>query len=449
MNIFLGLNTKLDLNLASKLRQSVPLHTVDFYVLDSLNSSHIHGSFDRIENIKGGKKKVRFDSMTLLRNLKSNLDYFQDIDLKEEELAYKNSIIEYFESINEYDIFCFSVYGRYIFNYILIVSILKKRFPSSAIIVGGPEIILEDGSREIFERLGCVTSTGDIESSIKTFIEKGNSSTFSNMKNFDLSNVPKYNEDELQYLNGYIQLTGSRGCPNNCYFCSTPKLGKFNAVSRKVYAQWIDYYQSIGVKKILLADNTLNSFDFDTFLDNLQGNQINLLEADITLDKLSQAQVMKMKNVGFNSFSMGLEGVHPDMSNIINKKMPSYQEIYDLIHVISSEGIKLNLFYIFGMPGQTRDIFMNELEFIYKINSSFPSVTFELYPYFLAPKSYIDANREKFRVQASNLYNVYSIEIPEFTTALEKIVIDYTYPEIEDLYNKQQIAYSTIKNVRG
>lgn len=454
MNIFLGLNTAKDINLAAKVKTKLNKHNIsynlDFYNLESLNSTHsLNLSENRIDNIKGGHRKIREDLMKVLYNIKTKNDYLDGMQLLEEEKLYKSALFEFFDNLPEYDLFCFSIYKRYMINYIVIIDILKKKFPHAQFLIGGPEIALEDGSKEIFETLGCFTSNGDIDSSVFNLVVGSNHKSFMNMTQLTKYDVPEYTQEELDYLNNNIQLTSSRGCPNNCYFCSTPKISNFNAIKREVYVDWINHYNSAGVQEILIADNTLNSFQFDSFLDGLirTNNKIKLTEADITFNSLTIGQISKMGKAGFKSVSLGIEGVLTGES--INKKMPNPAETKVLISALMNEGIDVNLFYIFGFPGQSRDDFNRELEILTVINQKHPKVTFELYPYFLSPKSFIHLNKDQFGVKIAYIDNTYESIMPEFTESLRKMIYDYSYDGIEDLYNRQNIIYSVLTNLRG
>jgi hypothetical protein len=442
MNIFLGLNIARDLNLAAKIRNKLNKknisYNLDTFNLNSLNSSHLLNiDYDRISNIKNGHKKIREDLIRVLFNIDNNLEWSTNLKLLKEEILYKNDLLETIDSFEEYDLYCLSIYKRYMINYILIVYLIKKKFPNATILVGGPEIILEDSSKQIFESLGCKTSIGDIDESVYSVITS-TGSIFSDMRELTISDVPKYTKEELDYLNYNIQLTGSKGCPNYCYFCSTPKLAKFNSLNREIYADWIKYYQSKNINSIFIADNTLNSKGFDDFLNRLihNKNKVKLIGSNLTFNNLEEEQITKMKIAGFKSASIGIEGFF--MGELINKKMPNFSKILSLIYFFVNNNIKLNLFYIFGMPGQSRQIFNEEFKMLKELNYRFPQVSFELYPFFLAPKSYFHFKHKE-----------YGIKISYLDYPFDEMIYDYSYEYIEDLYNRQNLLYNTLTNIIG
>ncbi|MDD3263541.1 MAG: B12-binding domain-containing radical SAM protein [Candidatus Nanoarchaeia archaeon] len=394
-NIFVFLNTSKDLYLTSQVKNYLDKKNID-YKMDYYDFNN--------ESVAQGNDIDNF--VQIVENYYNKESLFNGINISEKKRKHIENQFVFFENLKGYDIYCFSLYDAYLSIQPIIALFLKEKYPNSKITFGGPEVILNDFTYESLKSMGFYCTRGDFEESLYQLLinekEFYNSNHFYNLSKLTKDDVPKYSKDELEYLNYNIMISSSRGCANNCYFCSSPALSRYNLLKRDVLIEWFKYYNQIGVKSIRFNDSTLNKFEFDKLLDGLIkiNNKIKIQNSDLAFDGLTIEQVKKMKKAGFNNVAFGIECLHPTLSKNINKKMPSLKIIYSLLKELNKQKISVKLFYIVGIPSQTIEIFYEELKFLKKINKDFSNISFEFYDYFISPKSYIEKNYEKFSIKS-------------------------------------------------
>lgn len=393
-NIFVSLNTSKDMYLTAQVKNYLDKKNID-YEMDYFDFNN--------ESVAEGNDIDNF--VQIVKNYYNKENLFNGLNISKKKREHIENQINYFKDLKEYDIYCFSLYDAYLSIQPIIALILKEKYPKSKINFGGPEIILSDFTYESLKSMGFYCTRGDFEESLFQLItnekEFYNSNHFYNLSKLTKDDVPKYSSEELKYLNYKIMVSSSRGCANNCYFCSSPALSRYNLLKRDVLVEWFKYYNKIGIEKVKFNDSTLNKFEFDKLLDGLIkiNNKIKIQNSDLAFDGLTIEQVRKMKKAGFTSVAFGIECLNPILSKNINKKMPSVEKIYNLLKELNKEKIHVKLFYIAGIPTQTKEIFYEELNFLKKINKDFDNISFEFYDYFVSPKSYIEKNYNKFSIK--------------------------------------------------
>lgn len=322
----------------------------------------------------------------------------------------------------DYDIYCF-LYYRNLDNQLIQALTLKKLNPAVKILFCGFRVSTNKFIRDLLSNIDIDWAIGDEDKSIydyiydyENFYKKDH---FNPLSSMTIDDVPKYTQEELEYSKYSIQITASKGCANNCKFCDNCNY-RFDWLPRKVLLEWIEYYNKIGIKKITFKDFNINRFEFDLLLNGLiaMNNKIKFVGMNfMEFNNLSLENSNKLLQAGFTSLFFGIECMSKETQLLCNKKMPSYEQVYNIIKNITNQKIDLALSTIFGFPNQSIDSFLEELEFILKLRKDFPKLSFGYNKFSLTFNSYMLNNIEKFniklkKVETKNLPEINNIELP-------------------------------------
>lgn len=439
-NIFFALNIVEDISYVSQTRTYLDKRDVS-YNLD-FRVYNLYKDVIGKDDIKETPDDELFDNYYYVNILKILNNYHLGNHLLSEVddcSGIKKTIIDTFQNINEYDLYCFSVYEHSLENWLLAALTLKTRNPDSNILFGGPEIMMNDYFDDIWVDLGIRYSKGDAEASIYKAITSDSIDCTSLVSMGELSadDVPKYTTDELIQSNYTITLNTSRGCPNKCKYCCTTNYTPYRVIKRSVVIQWIKYYNEIGVKYIKVNDPNLNLFKFEELLDGMIeiNNKCEIVFCLIEFNKLSESIIRKMREAGVKVVLVGIEGIHGDLQKKINKKQPDRETLIRYHEIFEEVGIDVCLAYVYGFPGQTPDIFKYELDLLVYLKR-FKNVRFDLYDFYFVKKSYMHDpdNFGEFGVTPTrNFKRLAEVLCPRYKDVFEKIYADYDYSDKQNI----------------
>lgn len=457
--IFVALNVSADIYLVAEIRAMLKRYNlekevqIDYYNFSLSFDSNINWDHNNEAFWNSRMRQRNLEVIPYaLRNIKYNLDPLTDIEFKEKDRQRKREYINFFKNIDEYDIYCFTSYNRYVFTQIIGTSILRKRFPNSKVIVGGPEVVLNEPSREIFESLGCLTSFKDIDVEILEQVT-GKESEWQEVRMLrkTADDIPIYEDEDLKYLDNTIRISSSRGCWSSCKFCCGPALATKDPIPRDVFANWLKQFQDRGIKEIFFNDMAINNYKFDDLLDNLLelGYNTPIPYTDVTLSRFKEdlSQFEKMAKVGFKRVAAGIECVTPEMGRLMYKQHKGRETYFEFFEELERVGIDVHLFYIFGQPGETLTSFTEDVTYFEEICQRNPKVTFEPCDFYLSPGSFIDQNREKFGVSVIPLDNPFPEELSEYTNIFNKYIWDAEYQDKHLIPKKIDHIYLRVPNI--
>jgi radical SAM superfamily enzyme YgiQ (UPF0313 family) len=164
----------------------------------------------------------------------------------------------------------------------------------------------------------------------------------------------------------------SRGCPEQCTFCSRPVFGR----------RWRSHSPEYVIKEIehLITEydvTTLSVMDDNFTVDMNRAKKIlddiiaKRWKLDIYFwngmrtDHITKKLVTKLKNAGCIAINFGVESVDPQVLRFI-KKGVNLMQIEKAIKLTRQTGIQANIFLIIGNPGDTAKSTDNMIEFVEK-----------------------------------------------------------------------------------
>lgn len=188
----------------------------------------------------------------------------------------------------------------------------------------------------------------------------------------NLDAAPPGNLDELPFpardlldmkayknqMNGipFTNMITSRGCPFNCYFCSSSKFGglKWRARGAKSIVDEIEHlYHTYGYKAFSFMDDnfTLNPKRIFEFADELESRGLNDIQwwcfSRVDILVKNEAMVKRMAEVGAYMIFLGLESNNEALLENYNKHIGNNEQ-QQAIELLKKYGIKIHGSYIMG-----------------------------------------------------------------------------------------------------
>jgi anaerobic magnesium-protoporphyrin IX monomethyl ester cyclase len=166
-----------------------------------------------------------------------------------------------------------------------------------------------------------------------------------------------------------VMLT-SRGCSYDCAFCYTPRASrrKVRFYSPERIIEEMKYLKSRGIRAFWFADT---NFSFS------RKRLVTLLEAIIRevpgitfwcqtrYDLVNRGLLSLLKRAGADNVAYGLESANPPVLERINKPI-DLECLSEVIRLTQGAGMNVELFSMFGLPGETFDQALGTLEFVKK-----------------------------------------------------------------------------------
>ena len=190
-------------------------------------------------------------------------------------------------------------------------------------------------------------------------IMSGNERGF--ITNLDAIPYPKYRGFELnKYASRTIPIVSSRGCPNRCIFCTVSvSMGKkVRTRSPANVVDELEYWYGRGQRRFGIADDNFTFFAQKVFdiCDEIERRELRDLKLlcinGVRADKVSKELLLRMKEVGFCSIGIGVEGGNDKILKTIRKD-ETMAIIERAIENACNLGYEVSLHFVIGTPGET------------------------------------------------------------------------------------------------
>jgi anaerobic magnesium-protoporphyrin IX monomethyl ester cyclase len=166
----------------------------------------------------------------------------------------------------------------------------------------------------------------------------------------------------------------SRGCPQQCIFCSRPVFGRrWRGHSPEYVLNEIEHLiTEYGVSTLSVLDDNF-TVDLDRAERILDGIIAKKWKLDIYFwngmraDHTTKTLVTKLKRAGCTAINFGVESVDPDVMLFIRKGV-SLEQIERAIRLTRQAGIRANVFLMIGNPGDTAKSADKIVEFVEKVH---------------------------------------------------------------------------------
>jgi len=288
-----------------------------------------------------------------------------------------------------------------------IAQYIKIHFPEMIIFFGGPHatvtykktlesfpyidfIALGESENTILDIIKCALSKGDFTelSNVAYRTEANIGEANFNAKPVNLDDLPMLDLSDFEDLN-VIDIEVGRGCPFNCYYCSTSiywdRKFRLKSLDRVTYE--IKYYkQRYGIDRFNFLHD-LFTLDKKFVLDlchRLVKERVNITwSCSSRADTIDEEMISAMQKSGCTYIFMGIETGSVRMQEIIRKKL-DLKKTFDTLQLINEYNIKVSASFIFGFPEESIDDFKQTIDYIYQIKRTTEASVFinrcEFYP---------------------------------------------------------------------
>ncbi len=184
--------------------------------------------------------------------------------------------------------------------------------------------------------------------------------------NYELFNITDFIKTKTPEP-GIFYITGQRGCPFNCTFCSDEMQRADKRVSS---ADWLftnvaNLYDKYTVRYLVIADNNITLskkrlVDFSNkMIESGLNKKITLSCQTTTRFRLDEDLVSLMKEAGFGRINFGIERLTPYSLKMINKEQ-SFDTIHDVLALVAKYKIDPAVFMMVGFPFETKELLQQE-----------------------------------------------------------------------------------------
>lgn len=257
-----------------------------------------------------------------------------------------------------------------------LISKIKKQFPSIKIIAGGPHIsfvkeealkdrpaidfgIVHEGDESLIELIQLsdpVGIKGVIYRTDKEIIYNGDRDFIQILDDY---HFPTYKKFDLPKYGKKIDIISSRGCPFNCIFCGAHlSMGReWRSRSPESIVEEIEFWYKVGYIDFNFVDSNFffNKHRCIELCDKLKikGLNITISSDGMRADSADIEMLQKMRKFGLKSVAIGVESADETILKNI-KKGESLSQIENAIKVCIKLNINVILFFIIGLPGETK-----------------------------------------------------------------------------------------------
>jgi anaerobic magnesium-protoporphyrin IX monomethyl ester cyclase len=167
----------------------------------------------------------------------------------------------------------------------------------------------------------------------------------------------------------------SRGCPHNCIFCSEHIVMGRNWRKRSpenVVDEIEQLVQDYSIKQIDFYDNnmTLNKKRAMTICDLMIKRKLDVewyVPTGVRADTLDEELLMKMSASGCKGIRIAPESGIQRVVNDVIKKNLDLKDVEKAVVLAKKAGIKIGVFFILGLIGETKEDMKETIRFAYKL----------------------------------------------------------------------------------
>jgi len=253
--------------------------------------------------------------------------------------------------------------------------------PIDIAIIGEGEITLEEIiADKPLDTINGLAYKDKTESSIKVTASRARIEDINNlpMPAYDLLKIRKYRPPvgTFKRLPSFM-VTFSRGCPNNCFFC-TKTLGfkHYQKSSENIFKEIKYLFDTFGIKDFVFVDDTFTAYRDNTiaFCKLLIENKLKISWHCYTrVNTIDKELIGWMKKAGCHQLMFGVESFSPEVLTLINKDI-NLQQIEAAVKMTRQAGIACRLSMMIGNRGDTAESLKHSLKELLRLQPDFISV---------------------------------------------------------------------------
>lgn len=167
----------------------------------------------------------------------------------------------------------------------------------------------------------------------------------------------------------------SRGCPNNCSYCFSPRMHGTRFAKRRVPCV-LDEIRTLkveyGVEEIQFIDDNL-TYDRDRALDlcnGLKGLGLSWsLPSGVYLMRLDRELLLAMRDSGCRRLTIACESGSQRVISRIMKKPLDLKKAEEVVRICADIGLGVNAYWMLGLPGETKRDVRKTIDFARRLRA--------------------------------------------------------------------------------
>ncbi len=267
-------------------------------------------------------------------------------------------------------------------------------------------VVLYEGEEAFAGLLGCI-ERGEDPSDVSNLVYLRGTERVETRRDFlrDIERLPTPDYDDLsleRYLDRPLRLSimGNRGCYwSKCAFCvQSSTLGTNRMRLRSAEQQLADMKTLVekhGTRTFFFTDETLELNEAERLAHLIleEGLDVNWGSMVRLEDRLTEDYLRLVRSAGFYLMLFGLESINQRVLDSVDKGI-DVEVVWRVLRDCKRNGIKVNLFMILGIPGETEAEMRENVEFMLENGDLYDTLqitTFDLFkraPMELRPASY-------------------------------------------------------------
>jgi radical SAM superfamily enzyme YgiQ (UPF0313 family) len=310
----------------------------------------------------------------------------------------ERTINESFDSVmysvlkSKADVYAFSVYIWNVQTVLKVCRQLKKAFPDSVIVLGGPEIsydiehtgfndgdydyvICSEGERAFFALL-CELNGFGIPPEWN-YVTDGKKRSCDYIE--DLSEIVfPYNKENIgEFSDRIIYYEASRGCPFSCAYCLSSVCGKVRTLSFQRVKSDIDFFMDENVSQVKFVDRTFNCNKkraveiWKYIIENADKCNTNFhfeIGADLLDDE--ELSLLSKARPGLIQLELGIQSTNIESLDECCRKTDMKKLFGNVERLVSFKNINIHVDLIVGLPYEDLERFKTSFNDTYYLRAN-------------------------------------------------------------------------------
>jgi radical SAM superfamily enzyme YgiQ (UPF0313 family) len=260
----------------------------------------------------------------------------------------------------------------------------KQLFPKARVGFYGP---FAQTKPEFFEQDADFIIGGELESAIEAFLagehEFSGTIDFGTVRNLARLPMPdwegfpvaEFSYFPMLHRRPFLPMQSTRGCSFNCDFCPY-MVSQTKLFRRRDPIDVVDEMERnvrlYGMRSFLFRDIcfTLNKKHSAAIASEMLHRGLDLeWGCETRLDCLTPELIDLMVKAGLRGINLGIESVSNDILNGVGKKNPEIEHQEAIIGILKQRGIRVNAFYMLGLPGDTAESMQRTIDYACRLNT--------------------------------------------------------------------------------